>query len=63
MERAKLSNKEETAISKIAGEDEVNRFFDAEGKFHRKFVPEEQKVNAELHVVVLHRLLKRNGKS
>jgi len=34
-------------------------FFDAEGAIHREFVPEEQKVNADLYVGVLDRLLKR----
>jgi len=34
-------------------------FFDAEGAIHREFVPEEEKVNAEFHVGVLDRLLKR----
>ena len=33
--------------------------FDAEGVFRREFVPEGQKVNAEFHVGVLDRLLKR----
>jgi len=28
-------------------------FFDAEGVIHREFVPERQKVNAELYVGVL----------
>jgi len=34
-------------------------FSDAEGVIHREFVPEGQKVNAELYVGVLDRLLKR----
>ena len=34
-------------------------FFDAEGVIHREFVPEGQKVNAELYMGVLDRLLKR----
>jgi len=34
-------------------------FFDAEGVIHREFVPEGQKVNAEIFVSVLDRLLKR----
>jgi len=54
---AKLSKTKETAISKIASEDDV--FFDAESVIHREFVPEEQKVNAEFYVGVLDRLLKR----
>jgi len=57
---AKLSKTKETAISKIASDDNVNCFFfDAEGVIHREFVPEGQKVNAEFHVGVLDRLLKR----
>jgi len=57
---AKPSKIKETAISKIASEDDVNCFFfDAEGAIHRQFVPEGQKVNAEFHVDVLDRLLKR----
>jgi len=34
-------------------------FFDTEGVIHREFVPEGQKVNAELYMGVLDRLLKR----
>ena len=56
---AKLSKTTETAISKIASEEDVNHFFDAEGVIHREFVPEGQKVNAEFYVGVLDRLLKR----
>jgi len=57
---AKLSKTKETAISKIASEDDVNCFFfDAEGVIHREFVPEGQKVNADFCVGVLDRLLKR----
>ena len=43
---SKLSKTKETAISKIASEDDVNLFFDAEIVRHREFVPEGQKVNA-----------------
>ena len=59
--RAKLSKTKETAISKIASEDDVNCFFffDAEGVIHREFDPEGQSVNAEFYVGVLDRLLKR----
>jgi len=56
---AKLSKAKETAISKIASEEGVNRFFDAEGVIRREFVPEGQKVNAEFYVDVLDWLLKR----
>ena len=56
---AKLSKTKETAISKIASEEEVICFFDAEGVIHREFVPEGQKVNAEFYVGVLDRLLDR----
>jgi len=56
---AKLSKTKETAISKIASEDDDNCFFDAEGVIHREFVVEGQKVNAEFYVGVLDRLLKR----
>src|SRR5215469_7340867 len=58
---AKLSKTKETAISKIASEDDVKwfLFFDAEGVICREFVPEGQKVNAEFYVGVLDRLLKR----
>ena len=56
---AKRSKTKETAISKIASEDDVNCFYDAEGVIHREFVPEGQKVNAESYVGVLDRLLKR----
>jgi histone-lysine N-methyltransferase SETMAR len=56
---ANLSKTKETSISRIAGEDEVNCFFDAESVIHRKFVPERQKVNTEFYVVVLDRLMKR----
>ena len=56
---AKLSKTKETTISKIASEDDVNCFFDAEGVIHREFVPEGQKVNVEFYVGVLDRLLKR----
>jgi len=34
-------------------------FSDAEGVIHQEFVPEGQKVNAELYVGVLDQLLKR----
>jgi len=45
---AKLSKTKETAISKIASEDDVDCvFFNAEGAIHREFVPEGQKVNTE----------------
>ena len=63
MDGAKLSKTKETAIPKIAVENDVNCFFVAEGVIHRKFLPEGQKVNAELYVVIFDRLLKRNGKS
>ena len=53
------SNTKETAISKIASEDDVNCFFDAEGVIHREFVREGQKVYAEFYVGVLDQLLKR----
>jgi len=56
---AKLSKTKETAISKIASEDDVNCFFDVEGVIHREFVPEGQKVNAEFYVGILDQLLKR----
>ena len=56
---AKLSKTEETAIEKIASEDDVNCFFYAEGVIHREFVHEGQKVNAKFYVGVLDRLLKR----
>ena len=56
---AQLSKTKESAISKIAIEDDVNCFFDAEGVIHREFVPEGQKVNSEFYVGVLNRLLKR----
>ena len=57
---AKLSKTNETAISKIASEDDVNCFFsNTEGVIHRESVPEGQKVNAEFYVGVLDRLLKR----
>ena len=55
----KLSKTKETAISKIASEDDVNSFFDAEGVIHPQFVPEGQKVNAGLQVGILDLLLKR----
>jgi len=53
------SKTKETAISKIASEDDVNCFSDAEGVIHRDFVSEGQKVNAEFYVGVLDRLQKR----
>ena len=53
---AKLSKTKETAISKIASEDDVNYFFFV---IHQESVPEGQKVNAEFYVGVLDRLLKR----
>jgi len=56
---AKLSKTKETAISKIASEEDVNCFFAAEGVIHREFVPEGQNLNAELYVGVLDGLLKR----
>ena len=56
---AKLSKSKETAISKIASEEDVNSFFEPEGVIHREFVPEGQKVNAGFYVGVLDRLLKR----
>ena len=56
---AKLSKTKETAISKIASEEGVNCFFDAEGVTHREFVPEGQKVNAEFYLGVLDQPLKR----
>jgi len=55
----KLSKTKETAISKIASEDDVNCFFDAEGAIHREFVRKGQKLNAEFYVGVLDRLLKK----
>jgi hypothetical protein len=49
----KLSQTKETAISKIASEDDVNCFFfDAEGAINREFVSEWQKIVAEFHVGV-----------
>jgi len=56
---AKISKTKETAISKIASEDGVNCFFDAEGVIHFEFVPERQKGNAEFYVGDLDQLLKR----
>ena len=49
---AKPSKTKENVISKIASEDDVNCFFDAECVIHREFVPERQKVNAEFYVGV-----------
>jgi hypothetical protein len=45
---------------KIAIEEDVTCFFYEESVFHRAFVPEGQKINAEFYVGVLCRLLKRN---
>jgi len=57
---AKFCKTKEIAISNIASEDDINCFFfDAEGAIHREFVPEGQKLNADLFVGVLGRLLKR----
>jgi len=55
----KTLQNQRNSISKITSEDDVNRFFDAEGVIHGEFVPEGQKVNAEFCVGVLDRLLKR----
>ena len=56
---AKLSKTKETAISKIASEEDVNCFYDTESVIHREFVPEGLKVNAEFYMAVLDLLLNR----
>ena len=59
---AKLSKTKETAISKIASEDEVDcYFFGAEGVIQREFSLKAT-LNAELYVGVFGRLLKRIGR-